>query len=269
MIGSYSLAVENEVLPSGQLHVLIVDDDIELTDALSDVLELNDVTVSVANNGEEALALLEAEAFDCVLMDIMMPGMNGVDVMKRARQLSPGSIIMLMTAYSMEELIDEAKREGALAILRKPIEIDSLITFLNQFKDGSSALIVGNDSAVCQLLQQALAPRGYRTYIAKDATEAVAAVSLNHYAVVFVNDDRKDAKGVETVMAIRRLDHKVAFVLLNSHADVRYMLGKGLEPESLIALPKPFSIEAVVTLLERLHYRKLRQALKAQHIAQN
>jgi len=260
---------QDQAAANGQLHVLIVDDEVELTEALTDVLELNDVTVSVANSGEEALSLLQTHTFDCILMDIMMPGMNGVETMKRAKELAPGIIIMLMTAYSVDELIDEAKREGALAVLRKPLDIESLTAFLNQFKDHSSILLVDDDTALCQTLQEALTPRGYRTLIAKDAAEAITAASLGQYQVVLINQDMKNRHDVENLIAIRKLDPKVVFVLLNNGADEEHDVNSGVEPESLIALTKPFKLDAIVALLEQLRFRKLRMVLREQRIQEN
>jgi DNA-binding NtrC family response regulator len=254
---------------NGQLHVLVVDDEAELTEALADVLELNDIIVTVANSGEEALSRLQAETFDCVVMDIMMPGMNGVETMKRARELAPGTIMMLMTAYSVDELIDEAKREGALAILKKPLEVDSFLTFLSQFKDRSSILVVDDDTDLCHTLQETLSPRGYRTFVANNAAEAIAAASLNRYEVVLVNQDTQSRNGVETIIAVRELDPRAVFVLLSSCVDVAHAVNSRVEPESLIPLTKPFELDSIVALLEQIRFHKLRQALREQRIQMN
>jgi len=262
----YDLAVEVQTVLCERLHVLIVDDDIELTEALADVLELSAVTVSVANSGEQALDLLQRQRFDCVLMDIMMPGLNGVETLKRARELSPGSVILLMTAYSVQELIDEAKREGALAVLGKPIDVDSFIEFLREFKERSSVLIVGDDPAFCQTMRNELAPRGYRTFIAKNLDEALATVSLHQYEIVLMSRGRKNRERVGALIAIRELNPKAVFVLLSRNGDVGRMRSRGIETESLIALTKPFDMDAIVALLEELRLRKLQQALKEHHI---
>ena len=265
----YELAVEVQTILCERLHVLIVDDDIELTEALADVLELSAVTVSVANSGEQALDLLQRQRFDCVLIDIMMPGLSGVETLKRARELSPGSVIILMTAYSVDELIDEAKREGALAVLKKPIDVDSFTRFLHQFKARSSVLIVGDDAAFCQTMRNELAPRGYRTFIAKDIAQALTTVSLNQYEIVLMSQGRKNQEGIEALIAIRELNPKVTFVLLSGNGDVRHMMRGGIELESFIALTKPFNVDAIVVLLEQLRFRKLQQTLKEHHIEEN
>jgi DNA-binding NtrC family response regulator len=265
----YRSTIESQPAANGHLRVLIVDDEVELTEALTDVLELNDINVSVANSGEEALDRLRADTFDCILMDIMMPGMNGVETMKQARELAPGVIIMLMTAYSVDELIDEAKRAGALSVLKKPINIDSFISFLNRFKTHSSVLIVDEDAHECRMLQEALVPRGYRTFIASDPAEALAAASANQYEVVLMNQEGKNGDGVETVVAIRDLDPKAVFVLLDSCANIEHIVNSGVERESLVAISKPFNINGVVTLFDQVRFRKLRQALREQRIQEN
>lgn len=76
-------------------HILLIDDDIELTDLLSEVLTLEGFKVSMAHNGEEGLELLSKSKVDMILLDVMMPKLNGIDTLRRLRETSDLPVLML------------------------------------------------------------------------------------------------------------------------------------------------------------------------------
>src|SRR5690242_10914768 len=108
-------------------RALVVDDDRMLARTLADVLELKGWTVELANSGAEAVNVVARETFDVVLMDIKMPGMDGVDAFKAMKASHPDIRVILMTAYTAEDRIGEAQREGVLRVLSKPVDIASLL----------------------------------------------------------------------------------------------------------------------------------------------
>ncbi|MFQ5795416.1 MAG: response regulator [Candidatus Bipolaricaulia bacterium] len=116
------------------LNVLVVDDDEAMTETLSDILGGQGYSVAIAHSGEQAISQVSAKAFDCILLDIKMSGMNGVEAFKAIKQVVPKAVVVMMTAYTFHELIEEAKREGVLKVLTKPIDIRWLMTFLQDLK---------------------------------------------------------------------------------------------------------------------------------------
>ena len=106
--------------------VLVVDDEPEIVELVGEFLERRGYRVKTATNGEDALALVEKEPPDLMLLDIYMPGMNGVDVLRRLKaQQSPVGVIML-TASQEELLLQEALKLGAFDVLSKPVNLDEL-----------------------------------------------------------------------------------------------------------------------------------------------
>ena len=118
--------------------VLIVDDDAGILETMSDILKELHFKVTVANDGFKAIELVKNGTFDAILMDIRMPGIDGVETFKRIKRIRPGSKIIFMTAYAFEELVTEAKREGATAVLYKPIDIGNLEKMLRNAKPNGS-----------------------------------------------------------------------------------------------------------------------------------
>lgn len=106
--------------------VLVVDDEPEIVELVGEFLERRGYRVQTATNGEDALALVKKEPPDLMLLDIYMPGMNGVDVLRRLKaQQSPVGVIML-TASQEEALLQEALDLGAFDVLSKPVNLDQL-----------------------------------------------------------------------------------------------------------------------------------------------
>ncbi len=112
-------------------QVLIVDDDQRMTYTLTDILAAKGYLAHPAHTGEEALQLARQKSFDCVISDIKMPGMNGVELFQVYRQLHPDTPIILMTAYAPGDLLTSEVSEKVVAVLRKPFDIDLVLTFLS------------------------------------------------------------------------------------------------------------------------------------------
>jgi len=113
-------------------HILIVDDDPGMAETLIFILETEGYLVTVAENGSTAIELVRQENFDLILMDVKLPGMNGVEAYKAIKRVKPNSKAVMITAYALENLIQEALREGALSIFHKPLDIPALLEFIRQ-----------------------------------------------------------------------------------------------------------------------------------------
>jgi two-component system NtrC family response regulator/two-component system nitrogen regulation response regulator GlnG len=115
---------------STRSKVLIVDDERNMRATLSRILTAAGCATSVAENGEAAVELCRDEAFDTVLMDVRMPGINGVEAFREIRKTLPDCRFILMSAYAVEDLKRAALSEGAAAFLRKPLEIPRLLDLI-------------------------------------------------------------------------------------------------------------------------------------------
>jgi two-component system, NtrC family, response regulator HydG len=111
-------------------YILLVDDNEAFLDSTKDVLEEEGYEVMTASTGEEAIRRVETQNFHVVVMDIKMPGLNGVETFVRMKRHKPGIRVIMCTAYIVESLIGKALAEGACAVLNKPFEIDLLLRTL-------------------------------------------------------------------------------------------------------------------------------------------
>lgn len=108
-----------------QPRILVVDDDKNTRDGLQRALRL-DYDIVVAESAERALSILETSAFDVLLSDVRMPGMDGLALLRKARVGNPQLITILLTAYGNVQLAVEAMKAGASDFLTKPVNLDHL-----------------------------------------------------------------------------------------------------------------------------------------------
>src|SRR4030043_1808418 len=105
--------------------ILIVDDDKSIRYSLKRMLEEN-FSVITAQNGEEALDRVRENPPDLIIMDLKMPGRNGIDVLKEVKAIDPKSLVIMMTAYGTTETAIEAMKFGAFDYILKPFPIPQM-----------------------------------------------------------------------------------------------------------------------------------------------
>ena len=109
------------------LRVLLIDDEEELVFTLTERLMLRGIEVEGVTSGADAIGRVQEKKFDVVVLDVKMPGIGGLEVMKRIRREREGMKFILMTGRGSPEEGEEGMREGAFAYLVKPINIEDLI----------------------------------------------------------------------------------------------------------------------------------------------
>jgi len=110
-----------------ETRILVVDDESSVRFLLSEELAQQGYEVSTAASGEEALAMLEQATFDLMLLDLKMPGMDGIEVMRAARDLAPQMVVVMLTAHATLDSAVEALRYGGHDYLMKPSSPDEIL----------------------------------------------------------------------------------------------------------------------------------------------
>jgi two-component system response regulator PilR (NtrC family) len=112
--------------------ILIVDDEKAIRESVSLVLAEEGHVTNIAGNGDEALELLNANSFDILITDLKMPGMDGMDLVKKCLQICPQTSVIIITAHASVESAIEALRMGAFDYILKPFDFDDLILKVNR-----------------------------------------------------------------------------------------------------------------------------------------
>ena len=106
--------------------ILVVDDEAIVRESIRDWLKDSGYEVSVAESGEEALKLIQKQNFGVMILDLRLPGMNGIDVLKKVKVLNPNIKSIVITAYPTMLTQEEATKLGAIDYLVKPVFPDKL-----------------------------------------------------------------------------------------------------------------------------------------------
>jgi len=110
--------------------ILVVDDEKGIREFLEITLKKEGYGVTLAPNGEEAIALCQKHMFDIILADIRMPGGDGHMVLENAKKMHPETIVIMITAYGSLESAVEAMKEGAYDYISKPFDVNEIKTLL-------------------------------------------------------------------------------------------------------------------------------------------
>ena len=120
-----------------RIRVLVVEDDHDFAESLVIALGTRNCKVETAYTGEDAIRMFHDRAFDIVFMDIKLPGKNGVQSLAEILDFAPKARIVMMTGFSEPSLLEQARRAGALDVLRKPFRMRDLLGFIDRLQDGA------------------------------------------------------------------------------------------------------------------------------------
>jgi DNA-binding NtrC family response regulator len=118
-----------------KIRVLIVDDEKEFVDLVSERLTMRDYDVTACYSGEEALETVKGYNFDIVILDILMPGIDGIETLREIKRIKPLTEVILLTGHAAVDTAIEGMKLGAYDYLTKPCDISDLVTKLNKAHD--------------------------------------------------------------------------------------------------------------------------------------
>ena len=121
-----------------KLKTLLVDDDELIRDSLEIAFTTKGCAMRVAETAEEGLVAIEEEQFDIIISDYRLPGMNGLDFMKRAAVAQPQAVKFLITAYRDEHMFSEAIKMGVTEFIEKPFSVKALVALLALSRKGQT-----------------------------------------------------------------------------------------------------------------------------------
>ena len=114
------------------LKILLVDDEVVFTENMSSLLDTRGYRVTAVNNGQSAISALEEDDFDVVVLDLKMPGMDGIATMKEIKKLEIFTEILVLTGHGSIDTAMEAVKLGAYDYLTKPCEVEELVIKLEE-----------------------------------------------------------------------------------------------------------------------------------------
>jgi two-component system OmpR family response regulator len=138
--------------------ILLVDDEEEFARTLAERLEARGLRVDVAFSGEEALEKAKKKNFDAIILDLAMPGMDGIDTLKEFRAINPDLQIIILTGHATVQKGIEAMKLGAVDLMEKPAE---LVDLLAKIEEASSKKALLVEKQIGEQLKDILGKKGW------------------------------------------------------------------------------------------------------------
>jgi DNA-binding NtrC family response regulator len=138
--------------------VLLVDDDSEFVETLSDRMTARGLDVDTATSGPEAIAKVEEGSYDAIVVDLMMPGMDGIETLKQMLKVNPDLQIILLTGHATVEKGVQAVKIGASDFLEKPANLADL---LKKIEEAKSKRVVLLEKRMQEKIQKVMKSKGW------------------------------------------------------------------------------------------------------------
>ena len=243
--------------------ILLVDDDEGMLETLSDILTNFNYHVEIAHNGFEAIEKIRTHAFDTVLLDLKMPGMNGVETFREIKRIRQEAVVMFVTAWSVEQIVAEALEEGAYGVMYKPIDVKRLIEFIETANRGALILFVDIDLSTSLKLVNILKESGYRIAYARNDEEAKKLVRSKRYDLVFIEVRMPIINGLEIFKSLIKIRPDIKVVMTTNYREgLEDLIDQAISESAYACIYKPFEVEKVITLLERILIGKTKTEIR-------
>ena len=231
--------------------ILVVDDQRGMRLTLSGVIEDEGYDVTGVEDGYQAIDAASKTPFDVIFMDIKMPGINGVQTFREIKKISPSSVVVMMTGFAVEDLVEEALDEGAFSVVYKPFDIDRVIKLIESVLRSVVILVVDDRSGDRETLMQILSDKGYNVTGAADGDEAIELVKGGHYDIIFMDIKLPGKDGVATFQEIRQLDPDAKVIFMTGFI-LDDTVKRAIEEYAYPVASKPLDIENVLSLVKQI-----------------
>ena len=243
-----------------QFNVLIVDDNVEMCNTISDILLEKSYSVSIVNNGYKAIELVEKNNFDIILLDILMPGINGVITFKKIKQINPLAKVIMMTAYPLEVLIDIALDEGVFGIIYKPFNMDRFLKIIDILCKEHLALIIDGDTIFSNTFKDVLNRLNFKIISCHNALNSLDYLKKFSIDLIFMDIKMPKVKYREIYQLIKKIDYEIPVVCITeSRVEMKRSVVEAFKNHVHGYLIKPFKMEDVFRIIRAFYSFELMQ----------
>ena len=236
--------------------ILVVDDEVDTCRNLSDILTDLGYHVDMAHDGTTALELVPRSAYDIALLDLKMPGMDGLTLYREIKKVRSGTVAIIVTAYASSATAEEALTAGAWQILSKPVEFPRLLALVDQAVGQPLIMVVDDDQDLCATLWDLLREGGYRVCLAHDEHEAAERLKDCSFRVVLIDMRLPDGDGTEVFRLVRSSTPQARTIVITGHrSEMDELVQEVLKEGADAVCYKPFDVPGLLKTLRRLGRR--------------
>jgi two-component system response regulator HydG len=233
--------------------ILVVDDEPDTCANLQDILADLGYQVDVAHDGQSALELVHKTPYDVALLDLKMPGMDGLELYRRIKELRAGTVAIIVTAYAASDTAHAVLEAGAWKILSKPVDLSRLLPLVDEALEQPLVMIVDDDLDLCHSLWDVLRDRGFRVALAHGIRAAQQQLSDKSYRVVLIDMKLPEGDGAEVFRFVRQANPEARTVLITGHrSELDRKVDQILHEGANAACYKPFDMSQLLATIQQL-----------------
>lgn len=242
-------------------RILVVDDEEDICSNLRDILTDFGYRVDVAYDGLTALALIGKFTYDLALLDLKMPGMDGLTLYRELKKLHTGAEAIIISAYASGEIADAALAAGAVRVMSKPVDIAELMPLVAEAVELPLILIVDDDRDLCESLAEIFSECGCRLLAVHSLAQLATRLKQSAIRVSLIDMKLPDGDGCEVVRLIREACPEARTVFISGY---RHEIEKAIDPEGGTPVDavcyKPLDIAKLLATVRSLLDRSVHKA---------
>jgi two-component system response regulator HydG len=231
-------------------RLLVVDDEPDICANLCDIFADLGYQVDAAHSGPAALDLVARNFYDVALLDLKMPGMDGVELYRRLKEVSAGTVAIIVTAYASTESARSVLSAGAWQIVSKPVDFSRLLGVVREALDQPLLLLVDDDRDLCHSMWDVMRQQGIRCCLAHSVGDAARMLKERSYVVALVDMRLPGGDGCDVVTAVRELNGATRVVLVTAYrSEVNEQVRKALAQGAHAVCYKPLDIDNLLATM--------------------
>lgn len=243
------------------IRILVVDDEPGMRKSLADILLDEGYEVKLAEDGLEAVRICSQEPCDVVIMDVLMPGLNGVEAFRRIRRHNPGTRVILMSAFGVDDLKYQALEEGAIAFLEKPLDLEAVLDLIKNSAE-TAILVVEPEEVLKTQLHDLLKGQGYRVTSAHSAHQALELLEQIRFDMILIDAELPAMSGLDLYLAIKRLTPAtLAILIAGAEKEFQELARRAVDQTAYTFVQKPLDLDHLLKLLDTIHHQRISQSL--------
>lgn len=233
--------------------LLIVDDEVDICHNYADIFSDLGYDVAVAHSGMPALEMVRQRPYDVALLDLKMPGMDGLTLYREIKKLRAGTVAMILTGFASHDVASAALAAGVAQVLSKPADIPRLLELMGAVLEQPLVLVVDDDESLCASLWDLLRERGYRVCMAHDQDQAAARLHDREYELVLVDMKLPVGDGPGVVRLVKQSNTLARIIAITgfraeSEQAIQQLVAEGVQAVCY----KPFDVPELLNTIDDL-----------------
>lgn len=235
------------------MNILIVDDDVDFAESLEEMLLPFSYNVTLAFSGQQAIDLYKQQNFDIVLLDVKMPGLDGLQTLLQLQEVRANVNVVMMSAFSMHNLLDQALKHGAKGVLNKPLNLDALFGLLHTIAAKQVVLVVDDDVDFADSLAELLRSKGFTVQVTHTGEQALESLRKHKYHALILDIRLPNLNGLQVYESLRMDGLQIPTFVVTAYSREEKETIKAFDSLSVSNIyQKPFDSAVLVDEIKQL-----------------